>query len=419
MARSNPPRKRPQKGPFQIRPQFVPHVPGQVVAGRGTVWHPTPKRERTLSRLDIVELPDGRIQVPSRHLSLEQQALVPRGQGFQIFRDPNAAIRAMGQHIPQGVKNETRRMHKLFNELRGFHSLTLEQWNQLPLSKRTQLINRIDSSVRLLAKELDQMQSEVKIQALDRIDRAVELLVAGNSQAGITTLRAAAMDVLQRYNELLSQRAYLPRREKSLRQHKHEREGRIFTGLDALLGEFDKFSRFSKLTPGDRVRFNQVVGNWSRYFGSPRWKGIKLFSQAGAHLSKAHSLIKSNDAPNAREEVRAACRDIVEEVSKSADLYPDRIRLIRLSENRPWKMRVMGNQANLVAENISLWNSRGFPEGFGKVPAFFDAWAQAALAEHAKDIAGLWIKAKTAFSLGNIGGCKRTLERIVRVLPAK
>ncbi|MDO8625103.1 MAG: hypothetical protein Q7R47_03395 [Candidatus Diapherotrites archaeon] len=400
---------------FLLRPQLVGHKPGQtVVPPRGKIWHPAPKREESLRYLDIHELPDGRVQIPRRHLSLDAKELVPDGKGFVVFRDFNAALRAMGSHIPKGVREETRRMHKLYNGLRQFHAVSLESWKTMSTRRRSQLIQQVRGSAVLLAKDPDLLRAETKVKAFERLDRAADLLAEGNSQAGITTLRAAADDSLQRFNELLAQRVYIPRREKSLREVKHSREERIFVGLDALLGQFDRLNRLSKMSKGDTARFFRTMGDWQRYFGSKRWEKIALFGSAARELSKATVAARSGDMTVARERLRAASRCIVEEVSKTADLYPDRIRLIRLSSDAEWKSRVMANQARLLFENLSYWAEKGFPRGFGQPSDFFSAWASFALSEGNKQAANAWMRARTGLALGNISAVERELEKLAQ-----
>jgi hypothetical protein len=428
-----PTRKRgpelPQTHHRYLHPQIVPHIPGgSPVPPRNQIWHVTPKAAKSITKLQIRELPDGRFEIPRRHLNVLDATL--DCEATQTYRDINAAMRSMGMHIPHQVRAETKRMHLLYNELRQYHGISNDHWNRMNSTQRAMLVRKIRTSIRHLAENPDLMRSELKQAAYDRLDRVADLFEQRNPTAAITTLGAASRDVLQRFNELLAQRVYLPRRERSIREMKTRREAAIFAGLRELAHEFGRAGRLSGSSAADQRRLNRTIANWQRYFEHPNRNKIGLFAGAANDLGKARALAGQGRYREMQEPLREANKKIALEISKTADLYGDLIAIVGQSRDADWKKQIMKNQAQLIAENIEFWTRRGFPEGFGDWPGrgapvrpqtvsdFFLNWARVAEGIKRKDIARAFIRARTAYNNRQSESCSKIMENLAEKLAA-
>ncbi len=397
-----------------LRPISVPHQPGVLVPGRGQLRRVPFQKERALGRLEIRELPDGSIEIPHFEFDSRRNELVKRGKS--VFPTINDALRSMGWHIPQSVREETGRMHRLYNQLREFHGITAEHWNRMNESQRKLLMRKVTLALRHLSENPALLRSKTKIKARDRIVRATELLKKGNQMAALLSLSGAANDALQRFNELIGQRPFLSRRERSLREFKTGRERVVFVGLRQLVGEFGKIGRLSGMSNADRIHFFKTIDAWKRYFGAPQRAKIQNFRLASEQLANAISQAQNGRFSEAKDFLRQSTRLIALEISKTGDLYGDMIQLVGQSKDKAWTKQIMKQQAQLVAENLEYWTQQGFPKGFGDRHAFFTEWAKVANSNGQKAIARRFIRARTAFNNQDIARCQNELEKIAEIL---
>ncbi|GEM_PF-3606636 len=414
----NPRAALPHAAQTYIRPVLVPHTPGRLIPGRGQLRRIPFQDPKSLQHLRITENPDGTVRVPRYEFNPDTRELERQGTGYAVFPDVNAALRAMGWHIPESVRAETKRMHRLYDALRGFHGITADHWNRLTPRQKNQLIEEIRKSIGFLAQNPELLRSKTKIKALDRISRASELLEQGNYPAALFSLSGAANDALQRFNELIGQRPFLSRRARSLERFKTRREEGIFTGLRAIVGEFGRIGRLSGLARAEQTRFFQTLSSWARYFGAPQRSKIPAFRNAAEHIKSASEFARAGRTARATEELRSASRLIALEISKTSDFYGDLITLVGQSKDAQWKKQILRQQAELVRDNLSYWSTSGFPEGFGDLHSFFDGWSRVAKDTGRTDIAQAFLRAKTDFNLGRISECEKKLGGIAKKLSA-
>lgn len=344
--------KIPRKPKMPRQPYIKPRIVGEKKRAelkRGELRFPERLKEETLKRTRARFLPTGEVRVPT---------WVGGKRRYVHAKDASAAIR-MAEHQFKSISSEAKRLDSLYRDIQSIHSEAVRGWTHFNPAQKKATIQYISALAGSVVPSFGRLSAEDKLKAIARISEASKLLQKNNVSAAGARLVGAANDLIARKNTLLRQRQFISRRGRSIFLRKFIEDKRAFEHFDNLQRVFQELGALRKPQKFERESSLRQLSVIKASFGARR---EQAFKEAANQIMKAISQTKAGNFSQARAMLRRASKNISLELSKNTILFPERLELIKKSNDIAFKDRIASRQARYFHDNLVYWWEKARPE---------------------------------------------------------
>ncbi|MDP2666438.1 MAG: hypothetical protein Q8P05_02985 [Candidatus Diapherotrites archaeon] len=336
---------RPMRGKTHMRPRR-----SLYPIKRGEVQTPFPAAKRSLTALDIIFLPDGKVKIPFYKEGKTPDELL-RLRHVDL-PNPYSAVR-FSRHQMDSVALESKRLDDIYRLTAGTHFGIEQQWKSFNSEQKESARNLIMAMAGAIGNP-NQLRSHHKKNIQKRLVRAAELLSMGNDGAALLTLSGAGNDILARRNQLVRQRIFLRRRHSLLKDRATIEQQRLEDYLTANFRRLDTL-RSPRVVKSDLERLANELDRETRSMLKKREPELK---QAGGILSKSREAIKENHLREAYGMIREANRLVIRALARQYLLTGTFIQVVVNSSQSELRKMVFQTQLAMLAENAIFWFDR-------------------------------------------------------------